>query len=52
MLRERAGLTHEDIARALGVSRPAVTRWEGGRRTPQGGHLEGYLRLLGRLAGS
>jgi transcriptional regulator with XRE-family HTH domain len=50
MLRERAGLSQEAIAGVLGISRPAVTRWESGARTPRGAALVQYVELLNRLA--
>jgi len=50
MLRERAGLSQEAIARVLGVTRPTVTRWELGERTPRGAALLAYSELLARLA--
>ena len=34
-LRKRSGLTAEAVARRVGVSRPAVSRWETGRRSPE-----------------
>jgi transcriptional regulator with XRE-family HTH domain len=43
-------VTQEEIARALGVSRPAVTRYEAGARTPRGALLADYKDLLDRLA--
>jgi DNA-binding transcriptional regulator YiaG len=49
-LRERAGLTQEEFAQALGVTRPALARWESGQRTPRGATLDRYLRLLDRLS--
>ncbi len=48
-LREQAGLSQVDVAAFLGVSRPAVTRYENGRRTPRGVLLERYQELLDRL---
>ncbi len=49
-LRERAGLTQDDIGAALGVSRVAVTRWELGQRTPRGNLLDRYIELLDAIA--
>jgi repressor LexA len=44
-LRERLGLTQEQLARELGVHRVSVARWETGEhRIP-----EPVARLLGRL---
>lgn len=50
LLRERAGLTQSELARALGTTRPTVTRYETGTRTPRGETLLRYLDLLDRLA--
>lgn len=50
LLRERADLRQADIARALGVSAAAVSRWESGARRPRGEAGEAYLELLDRLA--
>lgn len=33
-LREEAGLTQEDAALRIGISRPQLARWETGRSTP------------------
>ncbi|HEX7126644.1 MAG TPA: helix-turn-helix transcriptional regulator [Thermodesulfobacteriota bacterium] len=49
-LRVQAGLTQLDIARALGVTRECVARWELGCRTPRGVLLDRYIELLDRLA--
>ena len=50
LLRERVGVSQEAVAQMLDVSRPTVTRWESGRRTPRGALLRGYADLLERLA--
>lgn len=50
LLRERAGLSQAAIAGVLGISRPAMTRWELGQRTPRGAALARYSELLDRLA--
>jgi len=34
MLRERAGLTHEDVADAIGITTDAIYRWESGLNFP------------------
>ena len=49
-LRERAGLLQADLAKAVGASRAAVSRWESGLRTPRGVALDRYLAVLDRLA--
>jgi transcriptional regulator with XRE-family HTH domain len=51
LLREQAGLSQDELAGVLGVSRPAVTRWELGQRTPRGDLAERYAAALDRLAG-
>jgi len=48
-IRKAAGLTHADVAGALGVSRQAVAHWEGGTRTPRAVALKRYSDLLQRL---
>lgn len=45
-LREAAGLTQEDLARALGVRRESVSRYEHSRRRPRGRLLIAYAELL------
>jgi transcriptional regulator with XRE-family HTH domain len=55
-LRTRARLTQQDLRDAISavaerdVTRVAVTRWEGGSRTPGGVFLDAYLHVLDRLA--
>jgi DNA-binding transcriptional regulator YiaG len=49
-LRERAGLSQAAVATYLEVTRPAVTLWEAGKRTPRGPKLAAYNDLLDRLA--
>jgi transcriptional regulator with XRE-family HTH domain len=50
LLRLNAGLSQEDVAQVLGVSRPAVTRYESGAREPRSPYRLRYVDLLGRLA--
>lgn len=45
--RELAGYSQEQVAQALGVSRPMITYWEGGSRTPNDRQLVGLSRLYG-----
>ena len=47
LLRERAGLTQAALARALGVHRAVLSRWETGERTPR--DVSPYLDALRRL---
>jgi DNA-binding transcriptional regulator YiaG len=47
LIRERAGLTQAALARALGVNRAVLSRWENGERTPR--DPRGYLDVLERL---
>ncbi|MGV9707450.1 helix-turn-helix transcriptional regulator [Streptomyces sp. NPDC003483] len=39
-LREAAGLSQQELADAVGVSRPTVGHWEAGIRTPRGAVLD------------
>jgi transcriptional regulator with XRE-family HTH domain len=47
LLRKRAGLTQAALARACGVHRAALCRWESGERTPR--DVRTYLAALKRL---
>jgi DNA-binding transcriptional regulator YiaG len=49
-LRERAGLSQQAVAAALGVTREAVAQWESGRRSPRPATAMEYVTLLDRLA--
>ncbi len=49
-LREAAGLSQEQIARALDVRRETVTGWESGRTEPRPPKRAAYVRLLEGLA--
>ncbi|MEV8536692.1 helix-turn-helix transcriptional regulator [Streptomyces sp. NPDC051211] len=49
-LREAAGLSQEQIARALSVRRETVTSWETGRTEPRPPKRAAYLRLLDGLS--
>ena len=44
-LRTRLGLTQAELGDLLGVSQPAVSAWEAGRRTPTGGSARFFARL-------
>lgn len=44
-VRELAGYSQEDVARALGVSRALVSYWESGSREPSDQQLAGLARL-------
>lgn len=48
-LREAAGLSQDDIAREIGTTRAAVSRWESGDRFPRGAHLFAYAEILRAL---
>lgn len=50
MLRLKAGLTQAEIAAAIGVERPTISRWESGLRSPRGPNAEAYADLLRGLA--
>ncbi|MFH9439508.1 helix-turn-helix domain-containing protein [Streptomyces rochei] len=45
-LRKADGLTQQDVADVLQVSRVAFNRWEVGAARPRRRHLEAYARLL------
>ena len=50
LLREKAGLSQQDLAEAVEVSRAAVSRWELGERNPRvGPTLDSYMAALERL---
>ncbi len=49
-IREQAGLRQSELADALGVSKAAVSRWEGGSRQPQGELRERYVAAIGKLS--
>lgn len=46
LIRIAAGLSQDDIARALDVARSTVCRWESGRRRPSAEQAEKYYALL------
>ncbi|KAF1703087.1 transcriptional regulator [Pseudoxanthomonas suwonensis] len=48
LAREYVGLTQEEVAAALGVSRPAVTKMEAGARKVQSTELSALARLYRR----
>lgn len=48
-LRQASGLSAADVARALGLTRQAVTAWERGERRPSAVNCDGYLRVLRML---
>lgn len=45
-LREDAGLSQGDLARALGVSQSSVSRWESGDTVPRARRAAALLELL------
>jgi DNA-binding transcriptional regulator YiaG len=45
-IRERAGLSLHDVAKAIGCTHAAVGFWETGARTPQGEMLHRYMEAL------
>ncbi|MFG2134779.1 telomere-associated protein Tap [Streptomyces sp. NPDC048751] len=49
-LREAAGLSQDQVARALDVRRETVTGWEAGRTEPRPPKRAAYIRLLDGLA--
>ena len=50
--RHAAGLTLDQVAERLGVTKMTVWRWESGERTPRGQHRVEYSRLLRALKDS
>lgn len=46
-LRERAGLTQEQLAERAGVKRGAVARWESGEREPGWSNVVALCKALG-----
>ena len=49
VLRTDAGLTLEDVAGQLGVSKTAIWLWERGDRVPTGLNRIAYVALLNQL---
>ena len=49
LLRMQAGLTQQDVAKCLGTTAAAVSRYESGRREPHGDILDKYLIVIERL---
>lgn len=45
-LRKEKGITQEELANAIFVSREAVSKWEQGRGLPSDVNLEKYLNIL------
>jgi len=50
LIREGAGISASEMARALGVSPAAVSRWERGERAPKSDLAEAWAALLRRLS--
>ncbi|WP_455362006.1 helix-turn-helix transcriptional regulator [Streptomyces sp. SYSU K21746] len=48
-LREAAGLSQQEIADVIGVTRQAVSHWEAGIRTPRGALLDRYIDAIRAL---
>ncbi|MEU4271427.1 sigma factor-like helix-turn-helix DNA-binding protein [Streptomyces sp. NPDC026092] len=46
-LREARGLSEDQVAEAMGVTRATVRSWETGRTTPRGRKQEAYAKLIG-----
>jgi DNA-binding transcriptional regulator YiaG len=49
VIRQAAGVSLDDVGRAVGVSRQAVSLWEKGSRTPRGENLTAYVSVLHEL---
>jgi transcriptional regulator with XRE-family HTH domain len=45
--REQAGMTQEDLARAVGVTPQAVSSWESGKVAPRNGTVRAVAAVLG-----
>lgn len=50
LLRMQAGLTQRDVAKCLGTTAAAVSRYESGDRQPHGQILDKYLTVIERLS--
>ncbi|WP_405597600.1 helix-turn-helix domain-containing protein [Streptomyces sp. NBC_01410] len=48
-LRAAAGLTQQELADAIGVTRAAISQWEAGTRTPRGVLLDRYVDAIREL---
>lgn len=48
-IRERADVSRESVARAIGVSLSSVVRWESGVSRPRGDVRRRYVDLLAQL---
>lgn len=48
-IRETAGLSQQELADVIGVTRQAVSHWEAGIRTPRGGVLDRYIDAIRAL---
>lgn len=46
-LREQAGLSMDELAKAVGVSRQSLSAWEGGKAWPNSMYLQPLARALG-----
>ena len=49
-LREAAGLSQIEVARACGVTEGAISHWEAGTRRPTGDRAVAYGRVLCKIA--
>jgi DNA-binding transcriptional regulator YiaG len=45
-IRQAAGLSQADLARACSVSAPAISRWEAGSRIPRGEAARRYAAII------
>ncbi len=46
-LRKQKGLSQEELAEQLGVSRQAISKWENGLTSPEMAHIENICQILG-----
>jgi transcriptional regulator with XRE-family HTH domain len=49
-IRRAAGVSQQELADAIGVSRQAVSYWEAGLRRPRGARLAVYAEAIQRLS--
>lgn len=45
-MREASGLTQEELAKLMGVTRQTISRWEVGQDSPSPRHFEKLIRVI------
>jgi DNA-binding transcriptional regulator YiaG len=48
-IRQAAGVSLDDVARVLGVTRQCVSYWEAGRHAPRGRNRDQYVEVVRTL---